>query len=205
MSGNNLPLLGLLPASFHMIDLESAIFREQVKRQVDHKYRNGNEYRYLGKNRKTLTDEFDYVIIDCPPNLYNVTKNALFHSDYILSSVHPECLVEYGAKAVTESFGIDRPPFCSQNGRKARGVGGGDYEYDPNLKDHSLGMKAIEGAFRSFKEDNPEALTVNERTVVFQQYPIRDYIAHSEAVQENNQPLCLYQELGKAYARRESQ
>ncbi|MGO9568069.1 MAG: ParA family protein [Desulfomonilaceae bacterium] len=112
MSGNNLPLLGLLPASFHMIDLESAIFREQVKRQVDHKYRNGNEYRYLGKNRKTLTNKFDYVIIDCPPNLYNVTKNALFHSDYILIPCIPNALSSMGLKLLLNHLERIVRPFA---------------------------------------------------------------------------------------------
>src|SRR5271157_3361600 len=76
LSGHNLQKLALLPANFHMIDLEYEIFRAQMDSKMKDKYQKGNEYRYLAKMRRLLADEFDYVVIDSPPNLYNVTKNA---------------------------------------------------------------------------------------------------------------------------------
>jgi chromosome partitioning protein len=199
MSRDHLPRLSVLPASFHMIELESAIFKEQVKLQVDQKYKNGSEYRYLGKVRKTLNKEFDYVIIDCPPNLYNVTRNALFHSDYILIPCIPNALSSMGLKLLLNHLEKIIQPFAAKMEKKPQVLGVAVTRYDSRLKDHSLGIKAIESAFRSFREENPNSVIVNGRTTVFHEYPIRDYAAHSEAVQ-NHQPVGLYQELSKAYS-----
>ena len=199
LSGHNIRKLALLPASFHMIELESEIFRAQIKQQVDGKYRNGNEYRYLAKMRKLLGERFDYVVIDCPPNLYNVTKNALFHSDFIIIPCIPNALSSMGLKLLLHHLEKIVLPFEPEMQVAPLVLGVVISRYNSTLKDHSLGIKAIKSAFREFKEESPKALIVNDRTAVFQDYPIRDYISHSEAVQ-HNLPLCLYQEMSKAYA-----
>ncbi len=45
--------------------------------------------------------EYDYIIIDCPPNLYTVTKNALLTSDYYIIPVVPNFLSHVGLEILT--------------------------------------------------------------------------------------------------------
>ena len=183
LSGRNIQNLWLLPASFHMIELESEIFKAQIKQQVDKKYRDGNEYRCLTKIRPLLVKDFDYIIIDCAPNLYNVTKNALFHSDYVIIPCIPNALSSMGLKLLLHQLENIVSPFARAMESTPLVVGVVITRYDPRgLNDQKLGIKAIKGALSDFREEIPEAITVNARTVVFDNYPIKEYVSHSEAV-----------------------
>ncbi len=199
LSGRNIQNLWLLPASFHMIELESEIFRAQIKQQVDKKYKEGNEYRCLTKMRPLLADHYEYVIMDCAPNLYNVTKNALFHSDYIVIPCMPNALSSMGLKLLLHQLENIIAPFASEMHQIPQVLGVVITRYSEKLKDHKIGIKAIKSALSDFRQEVPKALTVNGRTAVFEDYPIKEYVSHSEAVQYNL-PLCLYEEMGKAYA-----
>jgi chromosome partitioning protein len=45
---------------------------------------------------ESITSEYDYIIIDCPPNLLHFTKNALWASDYVINTLEPEPLAYEG-------------------------------------------------------------------------------------------------------------
>lgn len=45
---------------------------------------------------KPLEDNYDYIIIDCPPNLLHFTKNALWASDFVINTLEPEPLAYEG-------------------------------------------------------------------------------------------------------------
>lgn len=45
---------------------------------------------------KYITQHYDYVLIDCPPNLYSVAENSVFLSDYVLIPVVPDWLSTNG-------------------------------------------------------------------------------------------------------------
>ncbi|MGO9122432.1 MAG: ParA family protein [Desulfomonilaceae bacterium] len=197
LSGRNIKKLWLLPASFHMIELESQIFRAQIKLQVDGKYVNGNEYRYLARMRKLLAEHFDYVVIDCPPNLYTVTKNALFHSDYLIIPCIPNALSRMGLKLLLHYLENMIVPFAPKMETTPLVLSVVITRYNERLHEHEVGIKAMKSILRDFQEEVPEAITVNGRTAVLD-YPIREYNSHSVAVQ-HHLPLCLHEEMGKAY------
>lgn len=67
---NPIPKLDLLPATYRMIGLEAELMPKD------------NRHKILRQSLKHAVQEYDYVIIDCPPNVYSVTRNALFWSDY---------------------------------------------------------------------------------------------------------------------------
>lgn len=100
-------LIGLIPSHLGLInvDLELATLlgganMEQTKRSY---------IKVHGKLRKEIdsiaTDEYDVVLIDCPPNFNIVTKNALIASDKILVPAKPDYLSTLGIDYLAASVG----------------------------------------------------------------------------------------------------
>lgn len=55
------------------------------------------EQRYiLKKALDKIKDKYDYILIDCPPNLYLVTQNSLAASDYYIIATIPDHLSTIG-------------------------------------------------------------------------------------------------------------
>ena len=50
---------------------------------------------------KKLDKEYDFVLIDCPPNLNYITQNALYRSDYYLIPTILDKLSSYGILSIT--------------------------------------------------------------------------------------------------------
>ncbi|KHF26751.1 MULTISPECIES: ParA family protein [Anoxybacillus] len=48
----------------------------------------------------TSNDEYDFIFIDCPPNLNYITQNALYASNYYLIPAIPDRLSSYGISAI---------------------------------------------------------------------------------------------------------
>ena len=51
---------------------------------------------FLVKTINEVRDKYDYVLIDCPPNLYLMTQNALVASDYYIVTAIPDHLSTIG-------------------------------------------------------------------------------------------------------------
>lgn len=54
------------------------------------------EWRFLQLALDEVREEYDHILIDCPPNLYLMTQNALVASDRYLVTVVPEHLSSIG-------------------------------------------------------------------------------------------------------------
>jgi len=83
--GEGLPLiarLDLLPASIDLLRLEDKL----------HQNRYAQFFKYLYKALKPYHKAYDYIFLDCAPNLYSVTKNALFAADYCVVPYLPDYL-----------------------------------------------------------------------------------------------------------------
>lgn len=64
--------------------------------------RTGRE-RILSKALQKVTDEYDWVIIDCPPQLSTLTLNALAASNYVLIPCKTDYLAYRGIKQLLET------------------------------------------------------------------------------------------------------
>jgi chromosome partitioning protein len=53
-------------------------------------------YNVLQKHLDEVSNEYDYIICDCPPNFNPVTKNALWTSDAYIIPTIPDFLSTYG-------------------------------------------------------------------------------------------------------------
>src|SRR5206468_2617207 len=54
------------------------------------------ERRFLVAAAKEVNDKYDYILIDCPPNLYLMTQNALIASDWYVVTAIPDHLSTIG-------------------------------------------------------------------------------------------------------------
>lgn len=54
------------------------------------------ERRFLREALRQVENDYDYILIDCPPNLYLMTQNALFASDYYVVTTIPDYLSTMG-------------------------------------------------------------------------------------------------------------
>ncbi len=54
------------------------------------------QHHILKKAIDKVKDNYDYILIDCPPNLYLVTQNALAASDYYIITTIPDHLSTIG-------------------------------------------------------------------------------------------------------------
>ncbi len=84
------PRIDILPADMSLAGAEAAI--EQVK--------HGKE-RLLKEQLERVKDQYDFIIIDCPPSLGLLTTNALTAADSVLIPVQCEY---YALEGVTQLF-----------------------------------------------------------------------------------------------------
>ncbi len=63
---------------------------------------NSSMYKFQIINNiiKKVKEDYDLIFIDCPPNLYYITQNALFASDYYLIPTIPDRLSCYGIPSI---------------------------------------------------------------------------------------------------------
>jgi len=86
------PKLTICPATFDMLDLDTQL-HHALNRPIHPK-----PFQCLDIQIKRICSQFDYVIFDCPPNMYLTTMNALFCADYILIPTLPDFLSTAGLK-----------------------------------------------------------------------------------------------------------
>jgi chromosome partitioning protein len=74
--------LDLLPASIELLRLEDRL----------HQNRMAPYFKYLYQTLRAVQKDYDYIFLDCAPNLYSITKNALFAADYCAVPYVPDYL-----------------------------------------------------------------------------------------------------------------
>lgn len=83
--------IDLLPSSLDLIDVQ-----DQLASAPAGKFYSINPVELLWRAVKSRMDDYDIVIVDCPPNLGIVTLNGLRLSDFYLIPTIPDHLSTYG-------------------------------------------------------------------------------------------------------------
>lgn len=85
--------LDILPADISLIKVEDWIHGNRFATQF---------FRFLYKSLSPYFERYDYVLLDCPPNVYSVSKNALFAADCCIVPYMPDFLSLTGFQILAE-------------------------------------------------------------------------------------------------------
>ncbi|MGH4052829.1 MAG: ParA family protein [Clostridium sp.] len=96
--------LHLLPSSIDLINLTDRIS------ELDKNHETNNiSIPILSKHlTKDIIDLYDYVLIDCPPNLGLITLNGIYISDYYAIPVIPDILSTYGIPQMLNKMDVSK-------------------------------------------------------------------------------------------------
>lgn len=86
-----IPNLSLLPSSIGLIDLQDALPQISAGR-----YYVASPVTILKEAIADILNQYDFVLIDCPPNLGIITLNGIYISNYYLIPTIPDILSTYG-------------------------------------------------------------------------------------------------------------
>lgn len=103
----------LLPSSLDLIDIQDELINTPVG-----KYGAIRPFDILWRATKDIVEDYDLVMIDCPPNLGKITQNALRMSQSFLIPTIPDILSTYGipqivqrVRGFSEEIGEDIEPL----------------------------------------------------------------------------------------------
>ncbi|MGF1765760.1 ParA family protein, partial [Aliivibrio kagoshimensis] len=80
---SNIKNLDLLPSSLEFVNIQDEIPEISNKEYVSH-------VDVLGNTIAHIKDDYDYIIIDCPPNLGAITLNGINISDHYIVPTIPD-------------------------------------------------------------------------------------------------------------------
>ena len=86
--------LDLLPSSLNLVEIQDRITDIGTKSYVSH-------IDVLGNELKPVQSNYDYILIDCPPNLGAITLNGIVISDYYVIPTTPDILSKIGISLIT--------------------------------------------------------------------------------------------------------
>lgn len=93
--------IDLLPADDMLVSFSRYIYQERIS----------NPVKTLGNAMAEIEDDYDFIIMDCPPNLGDIVLNAIVYSDYIIIPVNPD------------AFGMDALDRFVENIKEAKEAG----------------------------------------------------------------------------------
>lgn len=130
--------------------------------------------------------DYDYIVIDCAPNLYSLTKNCILASDYYVVPMIPDYLSTVGLHLlVKEIYDFNRDMIKTKPSIiKLRAV-----MFTKN-RGTNMNRRSIDYAKSLLDRGFPEQEIAPGEIAVLSP-PVAERIVNTEA-QENNLPLCIY-------------
>lgn len=89
--GGGIRGLDLLPSSLELIEIQDAISKIS-----DQEFNLTSPVMILKEHVEIVKHQYDFILIDCPPNLGLITLNGIYISDYYLIPTIPDILSTYG-------------------------------------------------------------------------------------------------------------
>ncbi len=169
-----LPHLDLLPSSYHLMQLEQKIVNYVRSR-----------FAILDRFVEKIKKDYDFIIIDCPPNIYTTTHNSLYASDFYIIPTIPDYLSVSGMPLLVNNL-IKTIEIKKEERNASVELAGILINLrDKRITIHKEGVLRIERMLTYFKEHK----LVSENSVVFQnQITNKVDISNSSG---NYLPVCV--------------
>ena len=181
VSNLKIPNLHLLPSSIRFVDIQDRI--SEIPAKTGYSL---NPMEILKSAVHPILDDYDYVLIDCPPNLGFITRNGIEISDYYLIPTISDTLSTYGIPQIIRT--IDQ--FAKERSLAIQCLGLVITKFDSRSNSHMRGKRNLPIRFSKIFEDLelPQAPIFN--TVMPQAN------ATSEAMEFTNSPGSFKRKYG---------
>jgi chromosome partitioning protein len=174
----DLPRLHLLPAAVELLRVEDRI----------HELRVPAIYEILDSALGLHFKQYDYVLLDCPPNLYSTTKAAIFSADSCIVPYVPDYLSLSGFQVLAEQIVEMRERFSPYlPGRRKPNIGAlivSHYRQSGNV--FRLAVNELELSIAELKKNG----VLSDRAVLLEPY-VRHCVRVAESTSEHL-PVILY-------------
>ena len=183
VSNSKIQFLSLLASSIKFIDIQDRI--SEIPSKTGYAI---NPMEVLKTAIHTELANFDYVLIDCPPNLGFITRNGIEISDYYLIPTIPDTLSTYGIPQIVKSinsFKLERPLQIQCLGLLIT-------KYSSNSKAHERGMKTLPARFENIFNE----LGIPPSPIFDTWIPQANSTA--EAMNFENEPLTFREKYGRS-------
>jgi chromosome partitioning protein len=145
-------------------------------------------YQILDLALGTRFKQYDYVLLDCPPNLYSTTKAAIFSSDTCIVPYVPDYLSLSGFQVLAEQIVEMREKFAPYlPGRRKPNIGAlivSHYRQTGNV--FRLAVNELELSMAALRQEG----MLSEQAILLQPY-IRHCVRVAESTSEHL-PVILY-------------
>jgi chromosome partitioning protein len=174
----DLPRLHLLPATVELLRVEDKI----------HEIRPAAIYQLLDSALGSYFKQYDYVLLDCPPNLYSTTKGAIFSADSCVIPYVPDYLSLCGFQILAEQIVEMREKFAPHlRGRRKPNIGAviiSHYRQSGNV--YRLAINELELSIARLQGSG----MLSSQTAILEPY-IRHCVRVAESTNEHL-PVILY-------------
>lgn len=123
----------IMPANLNLCPMEMTLMSAMSREQILQNYIN------------IVQEEYDYILIDCPPSLGLLTLNNLTAADSLIITVEPENLSAVGMQQLFFSVGMVRKKLNKK--LKIKGIL--FTKVDARTKEHRNIMDSVKGAYQA--------------------------------------------------------
>lgn len=145
VSNLKIPKLSLLPSSIQLIDIQDRL--GEISAKTDHVI---SPLEVIKNKIYPEINKYDYVLIDCPPNLGYITKNGIEISDYYLIPTIPDSLSTYGIPQIIRNI----EQLSKSRSLKIRCLGLIYTKYQPNASTHRRYINLFSTTFKNTLKAN---------------------------------------------------
>lgn len=108
---------------------------------------------------ESVADDYDYILIDCPPNMGIVTRNGLMVADAYVIPTIPDVLSTYGIPQIQKRVAA----FAQKSGHSLKALGLIITKYRKSTNLHRTTIQRLQNAALDFDAQRPEDRSTTER------------------------------------------